>query len=153
MATNPFQNIQASPNFDLFKFESEGRTRLRKHIQFDLIDENENIYNLALCTVFPDGTLDCETETKNDDMDRVLETAAHIGMMYINKYPDRKVLLRGSDAKRSRKYQIGINRYLILLSKDYSIEGLNIVDGEIVNRELIRPGINYHAFLFGKLRK
>jgi hypothetical protein len=106
MATNPFQNIQASPNFDLFKFESEGRTKLRKHIQFDLIDENENIYNLALCTVFPDGTLDCETE-----------------------------------------------RYLILLSKDYSIEGLNIVDGEIVNRELIRPGINYHAFLFGKLRK
>lgn len=153
MATNPLQNIQASPDFGIFEFESEGRSRLRKRIQFDLIDETENIYNLALCTVLPDDTLDCETDTKNGDMDRVLETAAHIGLLYINEYPDRKVLLRGSDAKRSRKYQIGINRYLIDLSKDYFIEGLKIVNGEIAGRGPIQSGINYQAFLFSKLKK
>jgi hypothetical protein len=84
-------------------------------------------------------------------MDRVLETTAHIGILFINKYPDRKVLLRGSDAKRSRKYQIGINRYLLDLSKEYLIEGLKIVDREIIDREPIQRGKNYQAFLFSKL--
>ena len=148
---NPILNIQASPDFDVFEFESAGRSRLRKRVQFDLIDEEENIYNLALCTVLPDDTLDCETETKNGDMDLVLETAAHVGILFINKYPDRKVLLQGSDAKRSRKYQIGINHYLLELSGQYFIEGLKIVDGNIVLREPIHPGRNYPAFLFSKL--
>lgn len=127
--------------------------RLQKRIQFDLIDADEQIYNLALCTVLLNGDLDCESETKNGDMDSVLETTAHVGILYINKFPERKVFLQGSDAKRSRKYQIGINHHLIQLSKKYFIEGLTIVNDDIVGREPIRYGKNYQAFIFSRLKE
>ncbi len=153
MAINPILNIEVSPDYQIFDFESDGRTRLRKRILFNLISADEEIYNLALCTVLQDGTLDCESETKDGDMDSVLETTAYIGVLYIDKFPDRKVFFSGSDAKRSRKYQMGINRYMVQISKDYFVEGLTIANGKIVEQEPIRIGKNYNAFLFSKIKK
>jgi hypothetical protein len=153
MAINPILNIQTSPDYHVFEFDSDGRQRLRKRVQFDLIDASEHIYNLSLCTVLPDGNLDCKSDTKDGDMDRVLETTAHIGILYINQFPERKVFLQGSDAKRSRKYQMGINRYLMELSKKYFIEGVAIANDIITSREGIRAGKNYQAFIFSILKK
>ena len=153
MAINPILNIQTSPDYHVFEFESDGRQRLRKRVQFDLIYSDEHIYNLSLCTVLPDGNLDCTSDTKNGDMDSVLETTAHIGILYINQFPERKVFLRGSDAKRSRKYQMGINRYLMELSKNYFIEGVAIVNDVITSREEIQTGKNYQAFILSRPQK
>ena len=55
MAIKPYLNIETSPGFQIFEFDSTGKDHLKKRVRFDLIDEAEQIYNLALCTVLHDG--------------------------------------------------------------------------------------------------
>jgi hypothetical protein len=149
MSVNPYLNIEASSDFQVYEFASTGRKSIKKRVRFDLIDGYERIYNLALCTILPDGSEDCETASRNGDMEMVLQTAVHIAIIYTNRFPDRKVFFRGSDAVRSRKYQIGIARYLDVAMKDFFIEGLliNNLNG-IILREPFQNGKNYTGFIF-----
>ena len=96
MSINPYLNIETSSNFQVYEFESTGKKSIRKRVRFDLIDGDERVYNLALCTILPDGSEDCETASRNGDMEMVLETAVHIAIIYTNRFPDRKVFFRGS---------------------------------------------------------
>jgi hypothetical protein len=149
MLLNPYQNIETSSDFQIYDFDSLGRESLRKRVRFDLIDETEQVYNLALCTILNDESEDCETASHNGDMDIVLETAAHIALIYTNRFPGRKVFFRGSNDVRSRKYQIGIARYLEAVMKDFSIEGMLINNrNEITLREPFQKGKNYSGFIF-----
>lgn len=149
MAINPYLNIETSSGFQVYEFESTGKENIKKRVRFDLIDEPEQLYNLALCTILPDGSEDCETASRNGDMDKVLETTVHIAVIYINRFPERKVFFRGSNVVRSRKYQIGIARYLEVVNKDFFIEGLLISkQNEILLREPFQKGKNYSGFIF-----
>jgi len=96
MAINPYLNLETSSDFQVFDFESVGKTTLKKRAVFDLTDEKDQLYNLALCTVLPDGSEDYSTESKNGDMDTVLETVAIIAKIYSDKFHDRKIFFRGS---------------------------------------------------------
>jgi hypothetical protein len=152
MAINPYLNLETSSNFQVFDFESSGKATLRKRAVFNLIDEDEQLYNLALCTVLEDGTQDYDTESKNGDMDTVLETVAYIAGLYSNKFQERKIYFRGSTASRSRKYQMGVNKYLKILLKTFTIEGLVIdKNNQITLRENFRIGQNYSALIFTRI--
>ena len=149
MSINPYLNLETSSNFQVFDFESLGKVTLKKRAVFNLIDESEHLYNLALCTVLEDGTQDFNTESKNGDIDMVLETAAYIAGIYSDKFPERKIYFRGSNAVRSRKYQIGVNKYLAILLQTFLIEGLVIDENDsIVVREAFQIGKNYSALIF-----
>lgn len=149
MAINPYLNLETSSDFQVFDFESLGKTTLKKRAVFDLIDESEQLYNLALCTVLQDGKEDFNTESKNGDMETVLETVAHIAGIYSDKFPERKIYFRGSNAVRSRKYQMGVNRYLAILLQIFFIEGLVIDESDnILVRETFQIGKNYTALIF-----
>ena len=149
MSINPYQNIDTAPDYQVYEFDSIGKVTLRKRAKFELLDEDDQLYNLALCTVLEDGTEDCSSASKNGDMDMVLETAAQIALIYSNKFPDRKIFLRGSDQLRSRKYQIGINSHLMSLSATFEIEGVMINNqDEITLIETIQRGTNYQGFIF-----
>jgi len=141
--------METSSDFQVYEFDSIGKENIRKRVRFNLVDEPEHIYNLALCTVLPDGNEDCQTASRNGDMDRVLETTVHIALIYINRFPDRKVFFTGSNAVHSRKYQIGIARYLEIAMKDFYIEGLIINNlNEMILREPFQNGKNYTGFIF-----
>jgi hypothetical protein len=149
MSINPYLNVEASSDFQIYEFDSIGKEKLRKRVRFDLIQEREQIYNLALCTVLADGSEDCETASRNGDMDIVLETAANVAIVYTNRFPNRKVFFKGSNPVRTRKYQIEIVRYLNVMMKDFLIEGLIINSlNEIILREPFKNGKNYSAFIF-----
>lgn len=149
MSINPYLNLETSTDFQVFDFESLGHITLKKRAVFDLVDESEQLYNLALCTVQEDGTEDYETESKNGDMDTVLETVAHIAQIYIDKFPERKIYFRGSNAVRSRKYQMGVNKYLEILLESFLVEGLVIdKNNSIKLRETFQIGRNYTALIF-----
>ncbi|MCX2480646.1 hypothetical protein OQY15_16190 [Pedobacter sp. MC2016-15] len=149
MSINSYLNLETSSDFRVFDFESVGKTTLKKRALFDLIDEEEQLYNLALCTVAPDGTEDFDTESKNGDMDMVLETVAHIAKIYSDEFPTRKIYFRGSTVARSRKYQMGINKHLDVLTKMFDLEGLIIDDNEdLTLREAFQAGTNYNALIF-----
>lgn len=149
MSINPYQNIETASDYQVYEFDSVGKVTLRKRAKFEIIDEDDQLYNLALCTVLADGTEDCSSASKNGDMDTVLETAAQIALIYSNKFPERKIFLRGSDPLRSRKYQIGINAHLRPLSDAFEIEGVMInEENEITLVEPIQQGKNYQGFIF-----
>ena len=149
MSNKPYPDIESSSDFQVYEFESKGKENIKKRVRFDLIDEPEQIYNLALCTVLTGGGEDCESASRNGDMDRVLETTVCIAVIYTNHFPGRKVFFRGSNAVRSRKYQIGIARYLDIAIKDFFIEGLLINNqNQIILREPFQAGKNYTGFIF-----
>ncbi|MES2455538.1 MAG: hypothetical protein V4594_08360 [Bacteroidota bacterium] len=149
MSINPYQNIDTASDYQVYEFDSMGKVTLRKRAKFELIDEQDQLYNLALCTILPDGSEDCSSASKNGDMNTVLETAAQIALIYSDKFPERKIFLRGSDGLRSRKYQIGINAHLVSLSANFEVEGVMINDqNEIILLEKIQKGKNYQGFIF-----
>jgi len=150
MSINPYLNLETSTDFQVFDFESKGKTTLKKRAVFDLIEESEQMYNLSLCTVLENGQEDYDTETKNGDMDTVLETVAQIAFIYSDKFPERKIYFRGSNAVRSRKYQIGVNKYLEILLQNFHVESLIIdeVRNILILRETFKVGTNYTALIF-----
>lgn len=82
-------------------------------------------------------------------MDTVLETVANIALIYSDKFPERKIYFEGSNAVRSRKYQMGVNKFLEPLLKNFSIDSLIIdKDRTIILREPFKIGTNYSALIF-----
>ena len=148
MAINPYNNITVSTDFEVFDFISSGKRIIKKRVRFELIDEPEQIYNLALCTVLDDGRDDCENASRNGDMMRVLETVAVIALMFTDKHPHRKIYFTGSDSLRTRQYQLSIFSKLQSITDYFDIEGLQIEEDQLNVRELYKAGSNYDAFIF-----
>jgi hypothetical protein len=148
MAINPYHQIAASTDFQVYDFVSSGKNVIKKRVKFEMIDELEQIYNLTLCTVLGDGREDCETASRNGDMERVLETAGIIALMYTDHYPERKIYFTGSDTRRKRQYQLSIFSQLKSVLEYFTIEGLQL-EGEVLKlRESFKTGKNYDAFIF-----
>ncbi|MCE7063969.1 DUF6934 family protein [Dyadobacter sp. CY326] len=98
------------------------------------------------------------TETRNGDADKILGTVAQIALDFLENRPLAKIYATGSCARRTRKYQMGINKNLSFLNEKYIIRGLvtdrtkrttfnpsypNWRD----NWQDVRSGVNYDAFL------
>ncbi len=148
MALNPYPNIINSTDFAIFDFVSSGKKTLKKRVRFELIDDMEQVYNLALCTLLDDGTEDCETASRNGDMVRILETVGVIALMYTEHYPLRKIYFTGSDNLRTRQYQLSIFSQLQSIINYFDIEGLRIESEAVELREPFKAGKNYSAFIF-----
>lgn len=134
----------------MFVFQSAGKSSLKKLVRFEEVDSRERIYNMVLCTILPDGTEDCESAAKNGDIDSVLDTVAHISLIFTDHYPDRKIFFRGSDPIRTRKYQIRISNNSIDVMRFFDIEGLIIEGDVLITREAFRKGRNYSGFIFAR---
>ena len=150
MATNRYLNIQTTSNYEEFMFQSSGKSPLKKLVRFEELDKTERIYNLVLCTILGDGTEDCESAAKNGDIDSVLDTVAHIALIFTDHHPDRKIFFRGSDPIRTRKYQIRISNNVEEVMDYFDIDGLIIEDGVLLSRETFKKGKNYSGFIFSR---
>jgi hypothetical protein len=118
----------------------------------ELINRQEKLYNLALCTIDENGMEDCETASKNGDIDLVLQTVAYIAIAFTDKYPDRKIYFTGSDNLRTRVYQLNIFTSLDLINEYFTIEGLTIANNLLIEREPFKKGKNYQAFIFTRIK-
>ena len=147
MAINPYPAIRTSTDYQVYEFISDGKQRLRKRVRFELVDEVEQIYNLTLCTVLDNEDEDCDTASKNRDMEKVLETVGMIVFIYTNYYPDRKIYFRGSDKLRTRQYQLSMFSNLNTIVNYFIVEGLVMEEDEIKLRENFKTGKNYDAFI------
>lgn len=131
-------------NLPVYYFVSEGiKGKIQKGILFQLIDEEDLLYNLA----FGDwnrqvGYLDDMARTGNQDTQKVLNTVARAVVNFIDANPEAQVVARGSTESRTRLYQIHIVKNLESIPKEYDIQGLK--DG---HWECIKTGVNYDAFL------
>lgn len=132
-------------------------------ISIDLVDEEEQQYNLAFGVWDHErNMLNDKITLKNGDGDRILATVGEKALEFLYANPAASIIATGSilpgeKALRTRKYQMGINA-----NYDYLIEFCNIagfvadkIDGEMVGDwpqwdghwEIFDRRTNYDGFL------
>lgn len=102
-----------------------------------------NIYNLG----FGDWNeeekkIDDFVVSNNKDAERVLATVAHAVIDFTDHYPDVIVYAEGSTTARTRRYQMGINKYWHEIEPIFDVLGL--VENE--GFQQFEKGHNYKAF-------
>jgi hypothetical protein len=138
-----------------FTFESVGDKLILKVVEYTKLNPvyvglpiGTDVYNLA----FGDwndaiGDYEDTIESKNGDMEKVLATVANTALKFWEEYPDFNIFFQGSFShgehpRRTRLYQMKINKYFDEISQTVNIRGY----GE-KGWEDFESGINYTAFL------
>jgi hypothetical protein len=139
--------IENNINSVYFEFISTGSNgSIVKVIKYTKISDDPLVYNLG----FGDKNLTYETiddraVTNNGDTEKVLATVAFTIYAFYKEYPNANVYLSGSNASRTRIYQININKFYTYISRDF------IIYGELEQGfERFRKGVNYHGFFILK---
>jgi hypothetical protein len=107
--TQPFYELTILDNAQTFDFESVGLKIIPKKILYQNTSRKP-YYNLALVDVLEDGTFDDKVESKNGDMEKIMATVAQSLPLFFEQNPEAIVLFKGSDERRTRLYQIIINK-------------------------------------------
>jgi len=136
-----------TPNDDFtdYEFYSEGPNgRIKKMITFTVAQEKPVlIYNLAFGDVNEQtGDINDVVISNNEDRDKVLATVANSINDFCNQYGNHLIFAQGSDAVRTRLYQMSISRNLKEINEEFEIRGLTSNGWEA-----FRKNTNYNAFL------
>ena len=139
-------NYQASISFLDYEFYSEGpKKSIKKVVRFSLVSlPSFTYYNLG----FGDWNetqkkIDDFVVSNNNDAERVLATVAATVIDFTNHYPGVIIYAEGSSFSRTRRYQMGINKYWGEIKPLFEVYGL-------IENEGFQPfehGINYKAFV------
>jgi len=120
-------NYQTNDSYLDYEFYSEGPNgKIKKVVRFTLIKVPGGIvYNLG----FGDwnekkNRIDDFIISNNKDAERVLATVASTILDFTNHYPDAVIYAEGSTAARTRRYQMGINKYWHEIDPLFEVYGL-----------------------------
>ena len=138
----PFEQPRIEYRYEFLSVSSS--KQVRKLVLLTLT-ELENIYNLALLDLLPNGETSDISESKNNDLKTILSTVIKIVIDFFDKKPSTIILFQGSDEKRQRLYRIVINQELEELLKVFNIFGS--ISDEISLFESNKP---YDFFLISK---
>jgi hypothetical protein len=140
-----------SENFFRYDFCSEGPNgKIKKVILFTRATLHGNfIYNLAFGDIDKDGKLNDFVTSNNQDAEKVLATVAQAVISFTNMYPDALIFTEGSTPARTRRYQMGINKFWKDIEPDFKVFGLLKNKGF----EPFRFGVNYIAFACKRKKK
>jgi hypothetical protein len=133
-------------NYLEYEFFSEGpRGSIKKLVQYKgIIIGNERYYNLSFGDWDEErGMLDDLAKSSNQDTEKVLATVASTVIDFTNRYPDKTIFLVGSTVSRTRRYQMGINKYWDEIKPLFEVYGLIGSEGFYP----FESGVNYFAFL------
>lgn len=139
-------NLEATKDFLEYNFYSRGpKGSIKKIVRFTRVTTSGfTYYNLG----FGDwdernDAIDDFVISNNQDADIVLATVAASVIDFSDHYPDVFIYAEGSTTSRTRRYQMGINKF-----RD-EIESLFEIFGLIENEGFVpfEPGKNYKAFV------
>ena len=116
--------LRANEQNTRFQFQSIGKRGVfEKVISFGQLDGN--IFNLALLDYNPSNGEESDLSiTDNGDLKEILATALTAIRLFLDRYPDKFVYVKGSSKSRTRLYQISINKLYPFLKDDLSVFGL-----------------------------
>jgi hypothetical protein len=136
-------NYLVSEDFLKFEFFSEGpKGKIRKAIQFKRINlQGRLVFNLGFGDMDESGGLSDLVVSDNHDAEKVLATVAHAVIKITIIYPEALVVAEGSTPSRTRRYQMGINKFWKEIEPDFKVFGL-VKEGSF---EPFRSGKNYLA--------
>lgn len=139
-------NIEASNDFLEYHFYSEGpKGAIKKVVRFTKVNASSfTYYNLGFGDwKEEDNAIDDFVISNNQDAERVLATVAATVMDFSNHYPDFFIYAEGSTNSRTRRYQMGINKYWKEIESIFEVFGL--VENE--GFKSFEKGRNYLAFI------
>jgi hypothetical protein len=84
--------------------------------------DSQNKWNLAFGDVI-DNDFSDSSISNNNDVAKVMGTVAKAAMDFLEKYPDRVILIRPVDLKRKRLYNVVFQRRHIELEEKFQILG------------------------------
>ncbi|MFT4022170.1 MAG: hypothetical protein QM664_00140 [Flavihumibacter sp.] len=130
---------------DIYSFDSVGTKGIvRKIVKFDRLQDD--LFNVCLADLDPQtGCISDSVTTNNGDADLVLLTVASIGLHFMEKHAGSALFIQGSDAKRTRWYQMGLARNWRFIEPKFKLLGY-----KDENWEPFRKGTNYIAFYLEK---
>jgi hypothetical protein len=133
-----------SEDFLKYEFCSEGSMgMIRKVILFKRVQlQGSFFFNLGFGDVDESGGFSDLVVSNNHDAEKVLATVAHAVIKFTSIYPDALIVAEGSTPSRTRRYQMGINKFWKEIEPDFKVFGLLVTGGF----EPFRPGENYMAF-------
>lgn len=136
--------LNRDENLTAYYFVSEGnKGSVQKGVFFQLVDEEEQLYNLAFGDWDKEtGYLDDRVRTNNRDMQKVLNTVAIAVIDFMGRNSGAKLIAQGSTEARTRLYQMNVLRNLNEISEQFSVQGVK--DGRM---EAFTKDVNYEAFL------
>ncbi len=137
-----YTNAHAYKEYDFYSVGPKGR--IRKVVQFVRVSaSNIPYYNLVLGD-WDDilNKMDITPVTNNGDAEKVLATVAAIVVDFTLFFDEVMVYATGSTVARTRRYQMGINKFLREIENIFYVYGYT---GEVW--ETFRKNINYEAFL------
>lgn len=135
-------SYSSSSTFFDYEFESIGvKGIIKKVARFSEI--GTNVYNFGFGDLNEiTGEITDTVVSNNGDDDKILLTVAHIIYLFTSVYPNAAVVIRGTSASRTRRYQMGINKYWVQIDPIFEVFGLK--DNKWAP---FRKGVNYAAFL------
>jgi hypothetical protein len=107
------------------------------------------IWHLAFGDVDRDGGVNDFVNSNNQDAEKVLATVAQAVISFTNLYPNALIFAEGSTPSRTRRYQMGINKFWKDIEADFNIFGLLKNEGF----EPFLSGINYIGFACKRKKK
>lgn len=133
-----------SEDFLSYEFFSEGpKGRIRKAVVFKRVNlQGSFFFNLAFGDMDDLGNLSDLVVSNNQDAEKVLATVAHAVIKFTNIHPRVLVYAEGSTPSRTRRYQMGINKFWKEIEPDFKVFGL-LKEGKF---EPFRFGKNYMGF-------
>jgi hypothetical protein len=138
-------SYKISEGFLDYEFYSHGpKGAIKKVVRFTLVQlSSYKYYNLG----FGDwdekeGRIDDFVISNNKDAERVLATVASTVIDFTDHYPNEIIFAQGSSPSRTRRYQMGINKYWKDIEAIFEVYGLLESEGFIP----FKPGTNYRAF-------
>jgi hypothetical protein len=120
-----FYNYNTDNDSLTFIFESVSEKKIvRKTIIYTPFDDNQDIYNLTLADILPDGTFSDKTVSNNEDMNKIMATVIQTIIHFFVKYSSKMIYIEGSTPERTRLYRIILAKELSEIEKTFNIYGV-----------------------------
>jgi hypothetical protein len=150
-----YANLRFTEDYHLFLFYSIGpKGNLKKIVAYTELKNLPGSFNLGFGTLKTarDGSeyVDDNEISDNNDRNKLLATIALTVYAFTNKYPYKKIYLRGNDKIRTRLYQMAINHAYVELSENFIILGDKAEIAGTYDLHPFERGINYTGFLVQK---
>ncbi|TYR35794.1 hypothetical protein FXV77_12000 [Sphingobacterium phlebotomi] len=147
MNNEEYYDFEKTPDIHYYEFSSIGpKGSIRKVIQFQQINLEENIYNLGFGDFCPETQEISDLITTNNlDTKKVLSTVARAVIDFMTLHPNAIVMAKGSTQARTRLYQMGISEFWDEIKEMFEVKGFYKDSWES-----FRKGKNYDAFFIFK---
>ncbi len=145
MSTEPYPYDRR--HLTRYSFVSKGkRGAIVKIVEFSPTS-NKQIINMGFGDLMPDGSIDDESNSNNNDLVKVMATMISIIKDFTNQYPSYKIVFTGSSQKRNILYQRILRNYYIEFSRDFTITALEpTANGHYQEVPFDMENKNYYAF-------